>query len=222
MPTASTQPDLFAGQTASTGGSPLYHAVIGVLGYRGSPLFCENEVSDLLAPADRHWLRVARKAGVLGTYFFRTAPAATALRPAVQVAEARTPEEAREIHRRLWNQGINPFLIVVLPAEVRVLAGFAYHPGQPTVGKISLVPVRNLVESALAQRLGAFSADRIDRGEVWQLQARHLGAERRVDTRLLAGLKALSGVLQRDHHIPDQASHALIGQFVYLSYRRGR
>lgn len=222
MPIASTQSGLFAGQTASTGGSPLYQAVTGVLGYRDAPLFCENEGSDLLAPADRHWLRVARKAGVRGTYFFRTSPIATALRPAVQVAEARTPEEAREIHRRLWNQGINPFLIVVLPAEIRVLAGFAYHPDQPMVGKIRNLQVRRHVESALAQGLGAFSADSIDRGEVWRLHAKHLGAERRVDTRLLAGLKALSGVLQRDHHIPVQASHALIGQFVYLSYLRAR
>ncbi|HYU31960.1 MAG TPA: N-6 DNA methylase [Thermoanaerobaculia bacterium] len=222
MPRASTQPGLFADQSGPPGGSRLYQAITGALGYAGSPLFCEDDGAAILAPADRHWIRAAREAGARGTYFFRTSPADTSFRPAVHVAEAPTPEDARAIHRRLWNQGINPFLIVVLPAQIRVLAGFAFHPQQPKVGRIDQIRVSRIVETVILQELAAFSADSINRGDVWQCHAKHLGAGRRVDTKLLASLKALGGVLQRDHDVADTASHGLIGKFVYLSYLRAR
>jgi hypothetical protein len=223
MPKGSVEPDLFAGQAGPTDGSRLYQALTEALGYAGSPLFSEDEDAGILAPSDRHWIRTARQAGVRGTYFFRTSPSDTALRPAVHVAEAQTPEGAREIHRKLWNQGINPFLIVVLQAEVRVLAGFAFHPDQPKIGTIDQLSVRGGAVARVAKALAAFSADSINRGDVWQSHAKHLGVDRRVDTTLLASLKALSGVLQgKEHEVADTASHALIGKFVYLSYLRAR
>jgi hypothetical protein len=216
------EPDLFAGQVGPADGSRLYKALIGALGYADSPLFCEDDGNGIIAPSNRHWIRAARLAGARGTYFFRTSPSDNAFRPAVHVAEAQTPEDAREIHRRLWNQGINPFLIVVLPAEIRVLAGFAFHPKQLKIGRIDQLPVRGDAVALVSKALATFSADSINRGEVWQSHAKHLGADRRVDTTLLASLKALSGVLQRDHEVADTASHALIGKFVYLSYLRAR
>ena len=216
------EPDLFAGQAGPADGSRLYKALTEALGYAGSPLFSEDEDAAILAPSDRHWIRTAHQAGVRGTYFFRTSPSDTALRPAVHVAEAQTPQDAREIHRKLWNQGINPFLIVVLPAEVRVLAGFAFHPEQPKIGKINRLSVRGDAVALISKALAIFNADSINRGDVWQSQAKHLGAHRRVDTTLLASLKALSRVLQKEHGVADTASHALIGKFVYLSYLRAR
>jgi len=216
------EPDLFAGQVGPADGSKLYKALTGALGYAGSPRFCEDAGDGIIAPSDRHWIRAAREAGARGTYFFRTSPSDNAFRPAVHVAEAQTPKDARAIHRRLWNQGINPFLIVVLPSEVRVLAGFAFHPQQLKVGKIDQLSVRGNAAALISKALATFSADSINRGDVWQSHAKHLGVDGRVDTTLLANLKALSGVLQKEHGVADTASHALIGKFVYLSYLRAR
>lgn len=200
----------------------LYDDITAALGYVGSPLFCENDGAGLIAPSDRHWLRAAREAGVRGSYFFRTSPSSGALRPAVHVAEARSLEEARVIHRRLWNQGINPFLIIVLPAEVRVFTGFAYHPTQPDVGKLYAFPVDQNAVALISKSLSSFNSDAIDRGEIWQSHAQYLGSDKRVDTTLLANLQALSSILQSRYGLTDKTSHALIGKFVYLSYLRAR
>jgi len=200
----------------------LYDELTAALGYAGSPLFCETDGAGLIALSDRHWIRAARAAGARGSYFFRTSPSPGSLRPAVHVAEAQSLEEAREIHRRLWNQGINPFLIIVLPAEVRVFTGFAYHPTQPDVGKLYSLSVDQNSLALITQSLASFNSDSIDRGDIWQHHARHLGSDKRVDTTLLANLQALSGILQSQHGLSDKTSHALIGKFVYLSYLRAR
>jgi hypothetical protein len=200
----------------------LYDDLTAALGYTGSALFREDDGTGLIAPSDRHWIRAAREAGTRGSYFFRTSPSPGSVRPVVHVAEASNLEEAREIHRRLWNQGINPFLIVVLPAEVRVFAGFAYHPTRPKIGVIRSLPVERDAVALITQALSAFSSNSIDRGEIWKSHAKHLGSDKRVDTTLLANLRALSDILQKQHEMTDKMSHALIGQFVYLSYLRAR
>ena len=200
----------------------LYDLITSVLGYADSPLFKEDEAVSLLAPADRHWIRAAREAGVKGTYFFRVSPEQYGFRPAVHVAEAADELAAREIHRRLWNQGINPFLIVVLPAHVRVFAGFAFDPANADVGSILNEPLHASLVPQVAVALAAFHADSINRGDIWQTEARFLGAEGRVDTTLLAHLQGLSAILQQKHSLPDKTAHALIGKFVYFSYLRAR
>lgn len=198
-----------------------YETVVSHLGYRSSPLFCEDDGGQLVAPADRHWIRAARDVGVKGTYLFRTSPERDALRPAVHVAEARSPAEAREIHRKLWNQGINPFVIVILPGEIRVYTGFAYDPdpNAPNHGEIlPPVAVREKIRSALS----SLTAESIDRGDIWLVHANHLRYDGRVDATLLRQLGSLSDTLRKDYDLPKEVSHSLIGKFVYLSYLRCR
>ena len=192
------------------------------LGYRDSPVYREDNGEGLLDPGEQHWIRAARTAGVRGTYFFRSSPDEGALRPAVHVAEALNADEAREIHKRIWNQGINPFLIVLLPGEIRVYSGFAFDPRDSDVGRVASTSLRGLTRSELAERLAGFTASSIDRGEVWAEQKRHLQATRRVDTALLSHLSALSEVLQSQHGLDQATSHSLIGKFVYLHYLRAR
>ncbi|HTE18947.1 MAG TPA: hypothetical protein VK689_11285, partial [Armatimonadota bacterium] len=105
--------------------------ILEELGYTGAG---ESWVTDERAvPAMAHVYRKAREAGtILGTYVFRTSPPddiPLAPRPAVQVARANTREEARSIHKKLWNLGAAPFLIVILPDEVRVYRGFSCTRG---------------------------------------------------------------------------------------------
>lgn len=200
-----------------------YDDLTVALGYRKSPLFCEDEGEGLVVLSDRHWVRSAREAGVKGTYFFRTSPEQNAFRPAVHIAEADSVEEARAIHRKLWNQGVNPFLIVVLPAQVRVFTGFAFDPDKPDVGAVTGTLPTDEGVTRIIEALSSFTADAINRGEIWQNEAKHLGADQRVDTTLLKNLEALGDVLQKKpHSLPSDTSHALIGKFVYLSYLRAR
>ena len=192
------------------------------LGYRDSPAYCEDDGEGLLDPGEQHWTRAARTAGAKGTYFFRCSPDEGALRPAVHVAEALNADEARSIHKRLWNQGINPFLIVLLPGEVRVYSGFAFDPREPNVGQVTSASLRGLSLSGVAGLLSAFSAPSIDHGDIWTVHKRHLQATRRVDTALLSHLRTLSQVLQSQHGLDQDVGHSLIGKFVYLHYLRAR
>ncbi len=192
------------------------------LGYNRSPLYREDDGDGLVALSDRHWIRSARKAGVRGSYFFKTSPEPEALRPAVHVAEADSVEEARAIHRKLWNQGVNPFLIVLLPGQVRVFTGFAYNPAAPETGAVTPAISTEQNITRIIEALSAFTADAINSGEIWQRNAEHLGAEQRVDTMLLKNLKALAAQLEKDHSLPPETCHALIGKFVYLAYLRAR
>lgn len=198
-----------------------YADLISTLGYAGAPLFCEDGGAAQVALSDRHWLRDARAAGVRGSYLFRTSPAPGALRAAVHVAEASSVEEARQIHRRLWNQGGNPFVVVALPGQVRAFTGFAYHPDftREDSGEICTVPDR--IED-VRNALSAFTADAIDRGEVWRENSRHLRSNNRVDTTLLKQLRELGRKLRQEHGIVEKTGHSLIGKFVYLSYLRAR
>lgn len=198
-----------------------YSDLISTLNYAGAPLFCEGNGMDLVALADRHWLRSARAAGARGTYLVRTSPEEGALRAAVHVAEAQTVEEARQIHARLWNQGVHPFVIIALPDQVRVFTGFAYHPDPHSKSNGEILPPSTTIH-AIRKALEGFSADAINRGDIWRQHGMHLRSETRVDATLLGQLKNLSEILQADHGLPDRTVHSLIGKFVYLSYLRAR
>lgn len=201
-----------------------YDDLIAALGYSGSPLFLDgrDDEADLVALSDRHWIRSAREAGVRGSYLFKTSPMPRAVRSALHVAEAKTIDEARAIHRKLWNQGVNPFLMVLLPGQVRVFSGFAYDPSSEDVGAVTpAIPTDGGV-ARIIEALSSFTADAIDRGEIWRRQVEHLGADRRVDTTLLENLQSLGSALQEQHSLSRETSHSLIGKFVYLSYLRAR
>lgn len=185
-------------------------------------MYREDEGEGLLLSSDLHLLRTAREAGAKGSYFFKTSPENGSVRPAVHLAEAATDDEARQIHRRLWNQGVNPFLIVLLPGEVRVYSGFAYNPDEPKTGELLRKELDLASMGEISTILESFTAASIDRGDIWEAQRKHLQPGRRVDTTLLAHLKALSEVLQQKYKVKRQTSHYLIGRFVYLHFLRAR
>lgn len=202
-----------------------YQDCLDALGYSESANYHDEPIGDWLPPSERHWHRAARAAGVIGSYFFKTTPGVgeepPQLRAAVHVARADTEEAARALHRELWNQGMSPFLIVVLPGQVRVYSGFAYDPDNPKVGEV--VPPLDRVDAASIQSaLAAFRAEAIDRGEIWRVHGRHLGVEHRVDTTLLGHLSELTRRLRNEHGLSARVAHAIIGKFIYLSYLRSR
>jgi N-6 DNA Methylase len=204
-------------------------ALLKALGYLSTK---QNWVTPESAdPRLIHYYRLAGRAGadvgagasVVGSYSYQTSldDKLTPPRPAVFVAEATNEAQARGIHKRLWNLGNCPFLIVVLPGSVRVYTGFDYSHEDPTRTLI-VVDVDPLLDGALSDRLQPFRADAIDSGSIWEEQARFLGSSSRVDYRLLEDLGKLSRILQEDYGLVREVAHALIGKYIYFRYLRDR
>ncbi len=172
-------------------------------------------------PLTEHLFRAARKAGVQGAYLFQTSPPEQKIlppRPAVYVAEAKTRDEAREIHQRLWNLGNAPFLVILLPNEIRVYTGFDFSLKNEKKGLVKEIKeVIDLTFESIRDQLADFRSDSIDSGRIWQTQAKHITPEKRVDTHLLKNLRALEEYLKgRGLDLP--IIHALIGKYVYIRY----
>ncbi len=189
--------------------------LLEVLGYSDSPNYCTTE--DQRHPLTAHLFREARRAGAEGAYLIHTSPNDEILppRPAVYVAEASTREEAREIHRSLWNLGNAPFLIVILPNEIRIYTGFDYDQKNQTKGLIDHIEDFNNLN--LGERLADYNADSIDSGRIWANQASHLKRDNRLDTHLLRNLKKLEAILV-ENGLALETAHALIGKYVYIRY----
>ena len=169
-----------------------------------------------------HCFRAAREVGVNGIYVFETSPsgayARLGPRPAVYVAEANTETEARIIHRNLWNFGYAPFVIVLLPHQVRIYTGFNYAEGPEESGLIDKADKLEQIVDLLCD----FKAQSIDSGLIWKSQYyEDIDPDQRVDRRLLRNLEQLGEALESDG-LSDEVAHALIGKYVYLSYLRSR
>ncbi len=183
------------------------------------------------APPDNieiaHLFRIAREIGaednsrINGIYTVKTSPTSekTALPfcPVVYVAEASNKDEARQIHRKLWNLNYAPFLIVRLPHQIRVYTGFNYS-AESEEGLLDTIKKKN----ELRRLLTCLTADAVDSGRIWKSEyGKQLNPDYRVDERLLKNLRELGKVLKNDG-LRDEVAHALIGKYVYLSYLRDR
>lgn len=168
-----------------------------------------------------HLFRAAKKAGVQGAYVFQTSPPEQKIlppRPAVYVAEAKTRDEAREIHQRLWNLGNAPFIVILLPNEIRVYTGFDFSLANEKKGLVKEIKkIVDLTFESIRDQLADFSSDSIDSGRIWETQSKYVTPEKRVDTHLLNSLKELEKYLKaRGLDLP--IIHALIGKYVYIRY----
>jgi hypothetical protein len=190
------------------------------LGYTQSQNYrSTNESSQ--EPLTEHLFRAAKKAGVQGAYVFQTSPPEQKIlppRPAVYVAEAKTREEAREIHQRLWNLGNAPFLVILLPNEIRVYTGFDFSLGNEKKGLVyEIQDIAKLTFESIREKLIDFGSDSIDSGQIWQTQAKHITPENRVDMHLLNNLEKLEKYLTT-RGVDLSIIHALIGKYVYIRY----
>ncbi len=194
--------------------------LIRELGYRQSPFYREGV--DGADTSVAHLLRDAQRAHVRGSYFIRTASDETGegrKRPAVHVAEAKNADEARQIHKQLWNQGTTPFLLVSMPGQVRVYTNFAFDEIEDNVGLIETpIDTTSLSLHEIARQLRFLHADSIDSGDIWRTKGARLTKDKRVDQSLLRMLRSLSMRLVEQHHLDREVAHSLIGRFVYLHY----
>lgn len=202
--------------------------LIRTLGYQESPHFLTGE-SLRLDPEYGHLYRKAEEGCALrGVYVLRrsSAVAPGANTPVVYVCEADSTKEADEIHRRVWNQNIVPFLLVRDQRSVRLYSGFKYARGPKFEGTTD-DPERGVLRAAIqfnevGSVLDAFRADAIDDGDLWKQWSKAVTPEARVDWQLLASLDRLDRHLLENGVKSRLLSHALIGKFVYLHYLRAR
>ena len=173
-------------------------------------------------PETAHIWRTARDIDVLGSYVYQTSPKTNPIlppRPAVHVVRAANEDEARIIHCKLWNLSTAPFLIIILPNQVRVYAGFNYDPRKKSIGYIETA---DLTPADISRKLKDFYADEIDSGRIWQTQANNLTPEKRVDQRLLRSLEELGNELINNRLVARDVAHALIGKYIYIRYLKDR
>jgi methylase of polypeptide subunit release factors len=196
------------------------------LGYDKSPNFLRR--SDFGGiPGYSHLFRLAAgRCHLRGVYTLKDASgeAGPNVVPLVYVCEEAADAPPEVIHRLTWNQNVVPFVLVVAQDVVRLYSGFSYdtpiHAGTDAVSREGVL--RSAVDfNRVASELGSFSAEAIDRGDVWRDWENRVDPRRRVDWRLLENLRKL-GIWLRDKGLSKDTAHALIGKYVYLRYLHDR
>ena len=197
--------------------------VIDKLGYSDSPAFLHGErlrehhgYSFLFSQAERE-----ERCNLKGVYTLAPPGEAVSnrsLTPVVYVCEADNEKQAQKIHRRVWNQNIVPFLIVVTRKNVRLYSGFEYDRSKSDQERVLQIA---RTANEVLNKLSAFTSEAIDSGDIWD---RHkVATESRVDRDLLKNLNKLSEKLTgREYRLPVKHAHTLIGKYIYLKYLRDR
>ena len=197
--------------------------LIKKLGYSDSPAFLQDErlrehhgYSFFFAQAEKE-----DHCNLKGVYALLDSPdklSGSSLTPVVYVCEADNETEAGKIHKRVWNQNIVPFLIIVTPRNIRLYSGFEYSHKQSDEERV-LEVAKSATE--ILSKLSALKAESIDSGDIWK--QRPISVEGRVDRHLLVDLKKLSEVLTGlEYKLPVEHAHTLIGKYIYLKYLRDR
>jgi len=197
--------------------------LIDKLGYSESPAFLQGKrlrehhgYSFFFAQAEKE-----EHCNLKGVYTLLYSPdklSGSSLTPIVYVCEADNESKAKEIHKRVWNQNIVPFLIVVTPKNIRLYSGFDYDSKQSDEEQVLEVAIN---ANEVLSKFSALKSYSIDSGDIWK--QRPISVEGRVDRHLLADLKKLSEVLTGPgYKLPVEHTHTLIGKYIYLKYLRDR
>lgn len=200
--------------------------IIELLGYTSKPSnwVNQNNYNVLMG----HLWRSAKDFFVHGSYIFHTSIEDEVLspRPAIHVVEANSIEAAHlvrddyahKIHCKLWNIGTAPFLIIILPGQVRVYSGFTYSSQDDRSG---LIAIADATIKGISENLQDFYANQIDSGQIWQSQSKFINPKNRVDQHLLKNLSYLGKQLVLKG-LNQRTAHSLIGKFIYIRYLTDR
>ena len=196
------------------------------LGYDHSPNFLTGGALARVPSFAHVFRRAEEQCSLAGVYALRQDESRLdgSLQPVVYVCEAESEDAARQIHRRVWNQNVVPFVVVRTPQHVRVYSGFGYREAADASRRTAS---RVLNEAVTAQAIAtklvpSFHAERIDDGTLWRERGKYVTPDMRVDWRLLDNLERLGQVLRDEMGLDAPVAHALIGKYVYLRYLRDR
>ena len=196
------------------------------MGYRGSPNFLSGEALKNDSDNGYVYRKAIGECSLRGAYVLRPPfddrTANTV--PIVYVCETHTETDASAIHKKVWNQGIVPFLVILGPNSIRLYSGFKYRkPPSALTEDANDGLLRPAIQfNAIARELNAFRAESIDDGTVWREWGDKAVPEDKVDWRLLNNLDQLDQWLMKNGVTDRLLSHALIGKCVYLQYLRAR
>jgi hypothetical protein len=197
--------------------------ILNSLHYSDSPNFIVGNALDL----DRDFGHIFRKAraecNLQGAYVLNAAAYGNSQGsvPVVYVCGAGSEAEAREIHRKVWNQNAVPFLIVTSAKWIRLYPGFRFERdvhGDPLSGALQVLENFNQVVG----HIKALQAESVDSGVVWKELGASVTPEKRVDLQLLANLRDLDAWLRKEGIRDRRLAHGMIGKFVYIHYLRQR
>lgn len=152
--------------------------------------------------------------GLQGVYLLRDDTTKAPV-PVVAVCKVSSEQDARRVHKLVWNQDYVPFVLVESPKCIRLYSGFNYQePGAE--GESGLIaPLRDF--NRISEILDGFHASQIDDGTLWSKWGQHVDPSKRVDWRLLESLGKLAGKL-KDLELGKDVRHAFIGRYAYLRY----
>lgn len=190
--------------------------LIQVLGYDTSGNFLpavEAAAFDAL-PFSHLCRKGLSELGLQGVYLLRDGTTRAPV-PVVAICKVESEQDARRIHKLVWNQDYVPFVLVESPTCVRLYSGFNYQePGAD--GESGLIaPLRDF--NRISEVLEGFHASQIDDGTLWAKWGQHVDPSKRVDWRLLESLGKLAGKL-RELGLGKDVRHAFIGRYAYLRY----
>lgn len=209
---------------------PLLMTTLKALGYDRSKRFIRPDGFDQLPANEFSFaLRLAAKAcrelepefGTTrfeGVYVLQEQENSPAV-PVVYVITTESDAAARRIHQFVWNQNQTPFLIVESPSTVRLYQGFQFQHDETRDHSLKSA-AKNIAD--VLEKLAAFRAETIDDGSIWKQWAHAVDPKQRVDEKLLVDLRMLDRRLQEKEGMSREASHGLIGKYVYLQYLRAR
>ena len=191
--------------------------LISCLNYTDSPYYLSGKRL-YKHPGYSHIFRLAsEKCNLHGVYTLKTPernyPSHEAIIPVVYVCEADTEQQAREVHRLVWNQNIVPFLIVLSPKTIRLYPGFNFDPRLSEDKDQSILEVAKKT-SEVTEKLSEFTSDSINRGDLWTNREKGIPQNKRVDRRLLGSLRSLSTWL-RSNGLPRHTRLMLLSASLY-------
>jgi len=150
--------------------------------------------------------------------------------PLVYVAKAAGRADAQNIHRKVWSQGLVPFLLIATLDEVILCEGFRYvrQNWDENVKTYSWKDVTNVHATSSSNRtrmgLAQLSATRLRSSLFWRDYA--IDVTGRVDQRLLEGLDGLSWNLINGLGVSTKlgyrAANGLIGKLLYVFFLADR
>ena len=188
------------------------------LGYRASSNFIRME-QNVGGYFSHLYARAKKDCRLSGVYLCKANDSTDSI-PIVYVCEAENEKEAQQIHQRVWNQNVVPFLLVVSDTVVRIYNGFGFKPDKRE-------PLDSIPWEAVQDKLNALTRESIDSGSVWYSGLWQNGPSdpsNRLDVRLLENLNALGNRLVNSgtDKIEREVAHGLIGKYIYLRYLRDR
>lgn len=183
--------------------------IVGKLGYKHARGYVDDTVER--GPRDMVWTDLKEKCGVTAAFFSGAVPV-------VAFVAAETRDDAMRAHRRLWNYGRVPILLVTTSDEVLALScNTAQAPGRPDAAL--------LAEAHRGQELSEVLADftrfSVESGRLVRSRSKQLQTQDRVDHLLLRNLRVVRSRLL-SAGVEDDEIEPLLGRSIFVRYLEDR